>query len=155
MLEARQPPDLIGQSQSFLDALAHASSAAALDRPLLICGERGSGKELIASRIHFLSPRWESPFVKLNCAALAEELLDSELFGHEGERSSSMKSRRRASGFRRSSCASLNTASMSASGEAKRASPTSASSQPPMSTFGSSQRRENSARTSSTGSPST
>lgn len=79
----RQPPDLIGQSPVFLDALSHASAAAALDRPLLICGERGSGKELIAARVHFLSPRWEGPFVKLNCAALAEELLDSELFGHE------------------------------------------------------------------------
>lgn len=79
----RQPPELVGQSKTFLDALAHASAAAALDRPLLICGERGSGKELIASRIHFLSPRWEGPFVKLNCAALSEELLDSELFGHE------------------------------------------------------------------------
>ena len=78
-----QPPELIGQSPVFLDALAHASAAAALDRPLLICGERGSGKELIAGRIHFLSPRWEGPFVKLNCAALSDELLDSELFGHE------------------------------------------------------------------------
>lgn len=77
------PPDLIGQSPVFLDALAHASAAAALDRPLLICGERGAGKELIAGRIHFLSPRWEAPFVKLNCAALSDELLDSELFGHE------------------------------------------------------------------------
>lgn len=83
MTPSRQPPDLIGQSPVFLDALAHASSAAALDRPLLICGERGSGKELIAARVHFLSPRWEGPFVKLNCAALAEDLLDSELFGHE------------------------------------------------------------------------
>ncbi len=83
MQRDRQAPELIGQSPVFLDALAHASSAAALDRPLLICGERGSGKELIAARIHFLSPRWEGPFVKLNCAALAEELLDSELFGHE------------------------------------------------------------------------
>ncbi|MEK7265146.1 MAG: phage shock protein operon transcriptional activator [Pseudomonadota bacterium] len=83
MEHPRQPPELIGQSPVFLDALAHASSAAALDRPLLICGERGSGKELIAGRIHFLSPRWEGPFVKLNCAALSDELLDSELFGHE------------------------------------------------------------------------
>ncbi len=83
MNDLRQPPDLIGQSPVFLDALAHASSAAGLDRPLLICGERGAGKELIAARIHFLSPRWEGPFVKVNCAALAEELLDSELFGHE------------------------------------------------------------------------
>ena len=78
-----QPPELIGQSPVFLDALAHASAAAALDRPLLICGERGSGKELIAARIHYLSPRWEGPLIKLNCAALADELLDSELFGHE------------------------------------------------------------------------
>jgi psp operon transcriptional activator len=83
MESLRQPPDLIGQSPAFLDALAHASAAAALDRPLLICGERGSGKELLAGRVHFLSPRWEGPFVKLNCAALAEDLLDSELFGHE------------------------------------------------------------------------
>lgn len=83
MDDPRQPPDLIGQSPVFLDALAHASAAAMLDRPLLICGERGAGKELIAARIHFLSPRWKGPFVKLNCAALAEELLDSELFGHE------------------------------------------------------------------------
>ncbi len=77
------PPDLIGQSPIFLDALAHASAAAALDRPLLIIGERGSGKELIAERIHFLSPRWDGPLIKVNCAAMNEELLESELFGHE------------------------------------------------------------------------
>lgn len=79
----RRPPELIGQSPAFLDALAHASEAAVLDRPLLIIGERGSGKELIAGRIHFLSARWERPLVKVNCAALSEELLESELFGHE------------------------------------------------------------------------
>lgn len=79
----RQAPDLIGEAPVFLDALSHASSAASLDRPLLITGERGSGKELIAGRIHFLSPRWEGPFIKTNCAALAEDLLESELFGHE------------------------------------------------------------------------
>lgn len=78
-----RPPELIGQAPPFLDALAHASSAAALDRPLLIVGERGSGKELIAGRIHFLSPRWEAPLIKVNCAALSQELLESELFGHE------------------------------------------------------------------------
>lgn len=78
-----EPIELIGQSRAFTDALAHASAAAAIDRPLLICGERGSGKELIAGRVHFLSPRWEGPFIKVNCAALSDELLDSELFGHE------------------------------------------------------------------------
>ncbi|MEZ5920420.1 MAG: phage shock protein operon transcriptional activator [Parvularculaceae bacterium] len=83
MAESRTPPELIGEAPVFLDALAHNSAAAPFDRPLLICGERGSGKELIAGRAHFLSSRWDGPFVKLNCAALAEELLDSELFGHE------------------------------------------------------------------------
>ncbi len=76
-------PELIGQSPVFLDALAHASDVAEVDRPVLILGERGTGKELLAARLHFLSPRWEAPLVKLNCAAMNEELLESELFGHE------------------------------------------------------------------------
>ena len=76
-------PELIGHSPAFLDALAHASDVAAVDRPVLIVGERGTGKELLAARMHFLSPRWEGPLVKLNCAAMNEELLESELFGHE------------------------------------------------------------------------
>jgi len=83
MIRNQQAPDLIGEAPVFLDTLAHASSAAALDRPLLITGERGAGKELIAERIHFLSPRWDGPFIKVNCAALSHELLESELFGHE------------------------------------------------------------------------
>lgn len=76
-------PELIGQSPAFLDALAHASDVAAVDRPVLIIGERGAGKELLAARLHFLSPRWDGPLIKLNCAAMNEELLESELFGHE------------------------------------------------------------------------
>ncbi len=76
-------PELIGHSAAFLDALAHASDVADVDRPVLIIGERGTGKELLAARLHFLSARWEAPLVKLNCAAMNEELLESELFGHE------------------------------------------------------------------------
>lgn len=83
MSDQQSPPELIGQSAVFLDALAHASDAAPVDRPVLVVGERGSGKELFAARIHFLSKRWGGPFVKVNCAAMNEELLESELFGHE------------------------------------------------------------------------
>jgi len=74
---------LIGESPPWLSALEHASRVAPLDRSVLVIGERGTGKELIGERLHFLSGRWEGPFVKVNCAALSETLLDSELFGHE------------------------------------------------------------------------
>lgn len=74
---------LIGESKAFLDVLEHVSRVAQLNRPVLVIGERGTGKELIAARIHYLSPRWDRPYVKLNCAALSESLLESELFGHE------------------------------------------------------------------------
>jgi psp operon transcriptional activator len=79
----RDLPPLVGQAPAFRTALAQVSQLAALERPALIVGERGTGKELVAARLTFLSPRWEKPFVKLNCATLAESLLDSELFGHE------------------------------------------------------------------------
>ena len=77
------PPQLIGQSPAWLATLDQISGAAALDRSMLVIGERGTGKELAAARLHFLSPRWEKAYVALNCAALSEDLLDSELFGHE------------------------------------------------------------------------
>jgi psp operon transcriptional activator len=76
-------PTPIGQAPSFLDMLAHVSQAAPLNRPVLVIGERGTGKELVAGRLALLSPRWSAPFIKLNCAALPDALLDSELFGHE------------------------------------------------------------------------
>jgi psp operon transcriptional activator len=82
-LMAQDPPELVGQSRTWLDMLEQVSRAAAVNRPILIIGERGTGKELIAERLHYLSPRWNEPFIKVNCAALSEELLDSELFGHE------------------------------------------------------------------------
>ncbi|MDQ2103851.1 phage shock protein operon transcriptional activator [Azospirillum isscasi] len=77
------PPPLLGESPAFHAALAHVSRVAPLERPLLVIGERGTGKELVAARLHYLSRRWDRPFVKVNCAALTESLLDSELFGHE------------------------------------------------------------------------
>ena len=79
----RDLPPLVGEAPAFRAALAQVSQLAALDRPALVVGERGTGKELVAARLTYLSPRWDQPFVKLNCAALAEGLLDSELFGHE------------------------------------------------------------------------
>ena len=75
--------DALGQAETFLEFQERLSRAARVDRPVLIIGERGSGKELAASRLHYLSGRWEEPFVTLNCAALSPNLIESELFGHE------------------------------------------------------------------------
>jgi len=75
--------NLIGESPAFLNCLEHVSYAAPLNKPVLVVGERGTGKELIASRLHFLSRRWDQPFLKMNCAAINENILESELFGHE------------------------------------------------------------------------
>ncbi|MES2291252.1 MAG: phage shock protein operon transcriptional activator [Pseudomonadota bacterium] len=74
---------VVGQSIAFLDAIERASRAASLNRPVLVIGERGTGKELIAERLHRLSPRWAGPLITMNCAALAETLIEAELFGHE------------------------------------------------------------------------
>ncbi len=79
----KQNDNLIGQANSFLEVLEQISQVAPLDKPVLVIGERGTGKELIAARLHFLSKRWEQNYVKLNCAALNDNLLESELFGYE------------------------------------------------------------------------
>ena len=73
----------MGSSLAFLDAVERASRAAPLNRPVLVIGERGTGKELIAERLHHLSSRWAGPLVTMNCAALPENLIEAELFGHE------------------------------------------------------------------------
>ncbi len=73
----------VGQSLAFLDSVERASRAAPLNRPVLVIGERGTGKELIAERLHHLSNRWKGPLVTMNCAALPETLIEAELFGHE------------------------------------------------------------------------
>lgn len=83
-MSATQPSQqIIGEAPAFLEMLEHVSRAAPLSKPVLVVGERGTGKELIASRLHFLSDRWEQTVVKVNCAALTESILESELFGHE------------------------------------------------------------------------
>ena len=76
-------PAPLGQSSAFMSHIDHLSRVAPVDRPVLIIGERGTGKELSAARIHYLSSRWGGPLVKLNCAALPESLLEAELFGVE------------------------------------------------------------------------
>lgn len=76
-------PEAIGESEAFLDFQAQLSRAARVDRPVLIVGERGTGKELAAARLHYLSSRWEEELVALNCAALSPTLIESELFGYE------------------------------------------------------------------------
>ena len=74
---------VIGESHALNTALDHISNLAGIDRSILVTGERGTGKEIAANRLHFLSSRWQGPFIKLNCASLSENLLDSELFGYE------------------------------------------------------------------------
>ncbi len=75
--------EFIGESPEFLRLLEQISTAAKVDRPILIIGERGTGKELTAERLHYLSSRWKKKLIKVNCGALTESLLESELFGHE------------------------------------------------------------------------
>lgn len=94
------PQQLIGESPAWLATLDQISGAAALNRSMLVVGERGTGKELVAARLHFLSPRWEQAYVSVNCAALSDELLDSELFGHE-QGAFTGASKRRAGKFER------------------------------------------------------
>ena len=74
---------VIGESHALNTALDHISNLAGIDRSILVTGERGTGKEIAANRLHFLSSRRQGPFIKLNCASLPENLLDSELFGYE------------------------------------------------------------------------
>ena len=75
--------EALGQSEAFLAFQEQLSRVARVDRPVLIFGERGTGKELATARLHYLSARWQEPFVALNCSALAASLIEAELFGHE------------------------------------------------------------------------
>ncbi len=75
--------DALGQSEAFLIFQEALSRVAPVDRPVLLIGQRGTGKELAASRLHFLSSRWQGPMVTLSCAAITPTLIESELFGYE------------------------------------------------------------------------
>ncbi|HEX3436593.1 MAG TPA: sigma-54 dependent transcriptional regulator [Pseudacidobacterium sp.] len=74
---------LIGQAPSFLKAIAQIPAIAGSEASVLISGETGTGKELVAHAIHYLSPRAGFPFVAVNCGSLPDTLLEDELFGHE------------------------------------------------------------------------
>ena len=76
-------PEALGQSEAFIEFQEQISKVAPIERPVLILGERGTGKELAASRIHFLSKRWQKSLITLNCSALTPALIGSELFGYE------------------------------------------------------------------------
>ncbi len=77
-------PCFIGQSQSIQSVMEFVNLVAqSPDTPVLICGETGTGKELVAGAIHYKSPNFKGPFITLNCAAIPKELIESELFGYE------------------------------------------------------------------------
>ena len=78
-----EPPPLLGESQQIRQLRAETTRAAPSHATVLVIGESGTGKELVARRLHHLSPRARRPFIRVNCAAIPEELIESELFGHE------------------------------------------------------------------------
>ena len=78
-----QPYNFIGESEEIKKIFRIVNRVAATDSSVIILGETGTGKELVAGAIHYNSPRSDGPFVRVNCAALPEQLLESELFGHE------------------------------------------------------------------------
>ncbi len=83
--DARQEgiPWIIGESSAIREVIGKVQQVARCNLPVLLCGESGTGKELFARAIHEYSPRKSQPYIRLNCAALSETVLESEIFGHE------------------------------------------------------------------------
>jgi Nif-specific regulatory protein len=90
-----RPSNIIGDSHEMREVFCRIHLVAPQNTTVLIRGESGTGKELVASAIHYTSPRAEGPFVKVNCAALPENLLEAELFGHEAGAFTGAKNARR------------------------------------------------------------
>jgi psp operon transcriptional activator len=103
MTQGQHTDRLLGESPGFMEVLERVSQMANLNKPVLIVGERGTGKELIAARLHYLSGRWDQEFIKMNCAAISESLMETE---HHW--------------YRKNSCGLLNTASLNESVAVKR-----------------------------------
>ena len=82
-VRSEQFGEMVAVSTALRGVLKKVATVAPTDSTVLICGETGTGKELVARAVHDLSPRRERTFVKLNCAAIPTGLLESELFGHE------------------------------------------------------------------------
>lgn len=82
-LRSASGDEIVGSDFGLKSVMTMVQQVAPLDSPVLLLGETGTGKEVIANAIHYSSPRKDGPFIKVNCGAIPETLLDSELFGHE------------------------------------------------------------------------
>jgi two-component system, NtrC family, nitrogen regulation response regulator GlnG len=139
--------DLVGRSSAMQEIYKLVGRVAKNDATVLIEGESGTGKELIARAVHFHSPRWEGPFVALNCSAIPRELLESELFGFE-RGAFTGATERRLGKFEQNSFASCRSARLRGSGAERHCVPMCGSWLPPTRNWNGRSAKEDFARTS-------